>query len=133
MHRAIAMMRERNRSGRAATAKQLTSRNVANPGRFARKNTASRKTKLCPKLINCAISTGTTAMMPISRPSTMICQGYSKMLAPAVVASPRRQKSGAAWAWKSNVQNDPVTIRDHSRQVMENRAAASSHDRCTLL
>ena len=126
MHRAIAVMRDRNRSGRAAAAKQLAIKNTANPGRFARKKTARTKMKLCPKLINCAVSTGTTAMIPMSNPRTTICQGYSKMLTPVTVFRPRYEKSGIRCEAKSKAQNCPVTTRDQNRHANENTKAASS-------
>ncbi|MBA7624629.1 hypothetical protein ES703_32040 [subsurface metagenome] len=46
MHNAIAMKRERKRSGRHATAIQLTKMQIANPGKFAKKTTANIKGKL---------------------------------------------------------------------------------------
>ena len=82
--------------------------------------------KLCPKLINCAASTGTTAMIPINRPSTIICQGYSKMLTPVTVLRPSSQKSGILCNAKLNDQKWPVTTRDQNRHASENTNAASS-------
>jgi hypothetical protein len=63
----------------------------------------------------------------------MICQGYSKMLAPARVVALSRQKSGAVCDSRSNAQNVPVTIRDQIRQVIPKEMTASSQHRCTFL
>ena len=93
MHSAIAMKRERKRSGRHAAAIQLIKMQIANPGKFAKKNTANIKGILYRKLISCDINTGAIAKIPISNPKTRICHGYSKILTPLMIYLPKRQSS----------------------------------------
>jgi len=126
VHNAIAVKRERKRSGRHAAATQLIKRQIAKAGKFAKKNTASIKSKLYRKLISCDINTGTMLKIPISRPKTRICQGYSNMLTTVLSDWPKCQNLGAVTAPRLNDQNEPVNIFDQKRQLTPKAITASS-------
>jgi hypothetical protein len=132
-HKAIEINLERNLSGLEATAIQLIKRQSANPGKFANNPTARIKGKLQLKLISCETRGGTIARIPISRPKTRICQGYSKMLIPFTTNLPRCSDSNEAMVFRLNAHNEPVINFVQNRQVATNANSASSQHLWTFL
>ncbi len=127
MHSMMAMNRERKRNGLHATATQLITRESPNKGSFASTTTRTIIGKLYRKLNSCETTTGPAASIPITRPNTNICHGYSYMLIGASIISPRHHESRPSAFARSGRADVPVILVQNSDARKYTPIASNQH------